>query len=330
MPVTTIFLLRHGHRLAWTLDPTTGEYSSSHPYPTRLPADPPLAAYGVRQAQETGEFLEKEVIDAARHDRLRLYSSLYYRCFETLRPTVERLRKALENEASTGSGSQRRELLVRGERGVGEWFGRAWFIQPQPATAKRLKRDFFPWVDEDYESLVIPDEYGERIDELHERIALALEMMIRDVDREYQKTGRAEEDVTVLICGHAAQIIATGRALTGDVPEDYDEEDFQCFTCGISRFVRRPVKERLEEGHAADVDPVGWRTNGGVAGGWDCVSNSDCGHLSMGEERGWHFHGDESFDSYGPGMKPATVKVSDGGLRETRELKQWKPSPPKL
>ena len=261
---------------------------------------------------------------------MRIYSSLFYRCLETLRPTAERLRKALESETDTASHKQSRELLVRGERGVGEWFGRAWFKQPHPATAKRLKKDFFLWVDDGYESLVIPDENGERIDELHDRIALALEAMVRDVDAEYERLGRGEEEATILICGHAAQIIAAGRALTGMVPEDYDEEDFNCFTCGVSRFVRRPVKERLEEGHAKDIDVVAWRTNGGVAGGWDCVLNSDCGHLSMGEERGWHFHGDESFDSYGPGMEPATIKVSDGGLRETRELRQRRPSSPKL
>ena len=326
MPVTTVYLLRHGHRLAWTLDPTTGKYSSSHPFPTKLPADPQLAAYGVRQAEETGEFLEKELLSAAQKDTLRIYSSLYYRCLETLRPTVERLRKALENDNTR----QKTELQVRGERGVGEWFGRAWFKQPYPATPQVLKEDFFPWVDDTYSSLVIPDECGERIDELHDRIALALEMVIRDVDREYERMGQGEEEVTILICGHAAQIIAAGRALTGDVPEDYDEEDFKCFTCGISKFVRRPVKERLEEGHPEDIEVVAWRTNGGVAGGWDCVLNSDCGHLSMGEERGWHFHGDESFDSYGPGTGPATVKVSDGGLKETRDLRQGRFSPPKL
>ena len=233
---------------------------------------------------------------------------------------MERLRKQLEQQTS-----QKRQLLVRGESGGGEWFGRAWFKQPRPATPQRLKKDFFPWVDDRYESLVTPDENGERIDELHDRIALALEMIIKSVDREY--AGR-DEDVTVLICGHAAQIIAAGRALTGQVPEDYDEEDFRCFTCGISRFVRR--KGRSEEAHSLDVDVVAWRTNGGVAGGWDCVANSDCSHLSQGEERGWHFHGDESFDSYGPGMPPATVKVSDVGLKEIMELRRGVGSPPKL
>lgn len=328
MPVTTIYLLRHGHRLAWSLDPTTGHYSSTHPFPTSLPADPPLAAYGVRQAQETGEYLEKELLEAVQKDTLRIYSSLFYRCLETLRPMVERLQKAIEPEDRTlGNRKQRREILVRGERGVGEWFGRAWFKQPHPEEPGRLKRDFFPWVDDKYESLVVPDENGERIDELHDRIALALESVVGDVDGEYEKVGRVEEHVTILICGHAAQIIASGRALTGLVPEDYDEDDFQCFTCGVSKFVRREGRERAEEGNS--VGAVGWRTNGGVAGGWDCVKNSGCEHLSLGEERGWHFHGDESFDSYAQG--PKGIKVSDGGMKEHGGgQRQWSLSPAKL
>ena len=295
MPVTEVILVRHGHRLAWTLDPTTGKYSSSHPYPTRLPADPPLASHGVRQAKETGTYLTQSLFEAARSDRLRIYSSLYYRCLETLRPAVEKLQSALDE-----ADAPRTKLHVRGERGMGEWFGHAWFKQPAPASPKRLKEDFFPWLDDTYQSLLIPCEYGERIGELHDRIAKALELIVKDVDEEYALQDRGEEEVTVLICGHAAQIIAAGRALTGLVPDDYDEEDFQCFTCGISRFARR--------------QPA---VGEGVAGGWDCVVNSDCGHLSQGEERGWHFHGDESFDSYGGGMLGR--RTSDGGIGTEEE-----------
>ena len=298
MPVTEIILLRHGHRLAWTLDPTTGKYTSSHPYPTRLPADPPLASHGVDQAKETGHYLAQSLLDAAKLDRLRIYSSLFYRCLETVRPTIEKLQKALDE-----SSAPRRKMQVRGERGMGEWFGHAWFKQPAPASPRRLKRDFFPWLDDTYDSLLIPSEHGERIEELHQRIANTLELIVKDVDEEYSGQDRGEEEVTVLICGHAAQIIAAGRALTGLVPDDYDEEDFKCFTCGISRFARRQPS-----------------SGEGVAGGWGCVLNSDCRHLSQGEERGWHFHGDESFDSYGAGMLgPVT---SDGGTGTEEEKRK--------
>jgi transcription factor C subunit 7 len=310
MPVTEILILRHGHRLAWSLNPVTGKYSSNHPFPTGLPADPPLASHGVRQAQETGRYLGELLGGAARQDRVRIYSSLFYRCLETLRPTVETL-----IEATPPSTPARKNLKVRGERGIGEWFGRAWFVQPRPAEPARLRRDFFEWLDETYESLVIPPEHGERIDPLHDRVARALALVVQDVDREYARAGRGEEQVTLLLCGHAAQIIASGRALAGQMPDDHDDEDFFCYTCGLSKFVRRRVPAENDSYYDDD-----WRNTGGVAGGWDCVLNSDCGHLSQGEERGWHFHGDESFDSYEPSAsEPALgVKTSDRSLHPSK------------
>ncbi|KAJ9661523.1 C6 zinc cluster transcription factor-like protein [Neophaeococcomyces mojaviensis] len=299
MPVTEILLLRHGHRIAWTLDPTTGKYTSNHPFPTRLPADPPLASHGVDQAEETGAYLSKELETLARQDRLRVYSSLFYRCIQTLKPMVERLRK----DANPN-------LKVRGERGFSEWFGKAWFEQPVPADATRLKEEFFPFVDDQYESLLIPDRHGERILEIHDRIAEAFSRVIKDVDEEYEVAGRGSEEVTLLICGHAAQIICSGRVLTGNMPDDPDEDDFKCFTCGISKFRRR---QPASVSHEMDD----WR-GVGVTGGWDCILNSWCGHLSGGEERGWHFHGDESFDSYGPGSNQGPITF-DGASHEGSE-----------
>ena len=42
--------------------------------------------------------------------------------------------------------------------------------------------------------------------------------------------------------------------------------------------------EKWEPG--LDVPKTNWKGNG-VAGGWDCVVNSNCDHLEGGEERGW-------------------------------------------
>ncbi len=300
MPVNEIILLRHGHRIAWTLDPTTGKYTANHPYPTKLPADPPLASHGVDQAVETATYLAEQLGELARQDRLRVYSSLFYRCLQTLKPTVDKLRSSVAPN-----------LQVRGERGCGEWFGHAWFEQPVPATAERLKKEFFPFIDARYQSKVVPDRHGERVEELHDRIARAFTRVIQDVDQEYQSVGRGSEDVTLLICGHAAQIICSGRVLTGEMPDNIDEEDFRCFTCGISKFRRRARDPAYDEND--------WRGKG-VTGGWDCILNSWCGHLSGGEERGWHFHGDESFDSYSPEMGQALV-TSAGGLHEVNPAK---------
>jgi hypothetical protein len=54
-----------------------------------------------------------------------------------------------------------------------------------------------------------------------------------------------------------------------------------------------------------------WRGRG-VAGGWDCVLDSDCSFLSQGPERGWRFSGDESFDTTAPDAGIALGVVVEG------------------
>jgi transcription factor C subunit 7 len=209
---------------------------------------------------------------------------------------------------------------------VGEWFGAAPFEQPGPGDWQFLRDKYFPWLEE-RESRIVPDRCGESIAVLHDRLARALEMIVREVDREYEELGRGGEDVTVLICGHAAGIIASGRVLTGKMPEDSSEEDFKCFTCGLSRFVRREKQTVQSSGNEVPEATKDWRTNGGVAGGWDCLMNSSCGHLSQGEERGWHFVGDESFDSYGP---PRTFDGSHGETKKVVDTNEEKADGSKL
>lgn len=97
-----------------------------------------------------------------------------------------------------------------------------------------------------------------------------------------------------MICTHAAPLIAMGRALTGNMPEDSSEEDFRPFTASLSTFVRRKGEARVnEEVDEAAKEICGvkvprWRGGRGVGGGWDCVRNGDGSFLSGGEERGWY------------------------------------------
>lgn len=77
------------------------------------------------------------------------------------------------------------------------------------------------------------------------------------------------------------------------MPEDVEEEDFDTFTCGISKFVRREgvgkdwrgIERVWKEGDP--VPEVDWKGGKGVGGGYDCVENSNCEHLVNGPERGW-------------------------------------------
>lgn len=144
-------------------------------------------------------------------------------------------------------------------------------------------------------------------------MATALQALISDLDAEIstheeahpheQKTSKA-----VLICSHAAPLIALGRALTGNMPQDSSVEDFNVFTAGLSTFVRRgpssdPDGTDTDTAGRAGLDSLApgtkssrsglsvpaWQGGRGVGGGWDCVRNGDCSFLSGGAERGWYF-----------------------------------------
>ncbi|MCJ1341897.1 hypothetical protein MMC31_000075 [Peltigera leucophlebia] len=98
-------------------------------------------------------------------------------------------------------------------------------------------------------------------------------------------------------------MIVAGRVLTGVMPRDINQTDFRAFTCGLSKFVRRSTEVGGEDRSALRtaesagegmLSNAAWMNGKGVAGGWDCLLNSDCTHLPGGEERGWHFSGDET------------------------------------
>lgn len=166
-----------------------------------------------------------------------------------------------------------------------------------------------PNPDEHYTASVIPSGKGETITQLHDRVATTLAAIISDLDNEINtleanQPPEARSSKAILICSHAAPLIAMGRALTGNMPEDPNEEDFNVFTSCLSTFVRRQQSpsdisqqdssmqqnERLAPGTKItrpEVKVPDWRGGQGVGGGWDCVSNGDCSFLSNGAERGW-------------------------------------------
>jgi len=110
----------------------------------------------------------------------------------------------------------------------------------------------------------------------------------------------------LLLCTHAAAMIAIGRVLTGAAPADDAADDFRCFTCALSRFERRGRGAAVRVPGAAvrvpgaavrmpgawsaarpdEIPAVEWE-GCGIGGGWECVRNGDCSFLSGGEERGW-------------------------------------------
>ncbi|KAG9254953.1 histidine phosphatase superfamily [Emericellopsis atlantica] len=248
MPLEVIYVVRHGFRTAWSVDHKTGVYSSSVRSPTGIAADPPLTSHGTQQAAELASHLItlRPAIDA-------VYSSPYYRCLQTITPYVE---------------LAGRDTLIRPEHGIAEWFGAAPFDHPQPADAETLK-GMFPAYDMDYVSTRQASRRGETLPQLYERVAVAVQALIAKADVEGHRA--------IVLCSHAAVVIALGRILTRDIPDEPDRVDFKAFTCGLSTYRRR----------------------GGDDDAWDCELNSDCSFLTHGEERGWNFSGDESFPGTG-------------------------------
>lgn len=256
-------------RSNWVVDHQTGQYTASIPSPTGIPSDPALAGKGVDQAKELAahfKTLEPPI--------QRFYSSPFYRCIQTILPAVKAISATTSNPETH---------KVRGENGVGEWYGMARFDHPSPAEPKLLK-SLFEEYDDEYKPFIKPNTNGERIDQLHDRTAYALHKIIDKSDKEGVRA--------IVICTHAATLIAMGRVLTGVMPDDVGEEDFRPFTCGLTRFVRKSKKSTAQggtqewTGPGSPIPRIRWK-GAGVGGGWELRENGDCSFLSGGEERGW-------------------------------------------
>ncbi|KAL9044960.1 MAG: hypothetical protein Q9214_001944, partial [Letrouitia sp. 1 TL-2023] len=257
----------HKFRGSFTLDVFTGEYHTNVPSPTNIPSDVPLAAYGVQQSYELATALAQidPPIDY-------VYSSPMYRCLQTIEPAIGKLRN---------------KVKVRAENGFGEFYGLASFEHPSPAPPSFLQTLFPTSFDENYESVVNPPRSGESIPRLHERVAYTLYRVIATLDAEC-----GDKEATMLICTHAATLIAVGRALTGSMPDDVNVEDFLAPTAGITKYVRketpehRPGDQQLSDESTLKEAPD-WKGRQGISGGWVCELNGDCSHLRGGFEKAW-------------------------------------------
>lgn len=284
-------------RSNWLVD-ASGNYSSYLRSPTGIATDPALTSHGVEQAHELATHLMSldPPVD-------RVYSSPYYRCLQTVEPFLGLWARSASPDAAN-------KPAILGEAGLSEWYGSAHFEHPTSASSDRLA-ELFPAFDRSYVTAVAPSRKGESIAQLHDRVALTMDALIKQCDEAGVRA--------VLLCSHAATVIALGRVLTGNMPENVEAEDFRAFTCGLSVFRRRPASRSVVAGEAAAtssprtvgnlrtptsqataspdgysnglVDPsstgVDWKDGKGVGGGWLCEVNGDCSFLSGGEERGW-------------------------------------------
>ncbi|KAH7037897.1 histidine phosphatase superfamily [Microdochium trichocladiopsis] len=297
MSLEVIYVVRHGFRTSWVVDPGTGKYSLTIRSPTGIANDPPLTSHGIDQSRELAAHLIKiqPPVD-------QVYSSPYYRCMQTIQPFVD-----LRNGASPPDTEMRAQPLsgeapftIRADGGISEWFGAAHFEHPSFAPLEVLEQ-YFPAVDETYTSAVTRPPNGESATALHLRVAEAMRAIIARSNSEGKRA--------ILLCSHAATVIALGRVLTGRIPSDLEEDDFKAFTCGLSvyRVQPRDVKpdEASFEQQASGND---WTDGLAMRGGWECEANSDCSFLSHGPERGWRFSVDESIHETNGGQEQYTTR----------------------
>ncbi|KAL2273244.1 hypothetical protein FJTKL_04851 [Diaporthe vaccinii] len=329
MSLEVIYVTRHGFRSNWLVD-ASGNYSSYLKSPTGIATDPALTSHGVEQAHELAAHLMS--LDPPVE---RVYSSPYYRCLQTVEPFV-----GLWARSARTDGANNKPAIL-GEAGLSEWYGSASFDHPTSASSDRLA-ELFPAFNRSYAPAVLPSRKGESIAQLHDRVALTMDALIKQCDEAGVRA--------VLLCSHAATVIALGRVLTGNMPENVEAEDFQAFTCGLSVFRRRPDATCNNAGEAAATSAprtlgnvraptsqataspnsyskdlvdlssaeVDWKDGRGVGGGWLCEVNSDCSFLSGGEERGWRFSGDESFANAGQNSAQQDAGVELGVVVEGR------------
>jgi transcription factor C subunit 7 len=206
-----------------------------------------------------------------------VYSSPYYRCLQTITPFVD-LKRSKHGVQRDAAGKDCGATTIHPEHGLSEWYGSADFDHPSPAAPETLK-GFFPFYDETYESAVVPSTKGESIVQLHDRVAAGMSVVVERCD--------AAGTRAIILCTHAAVVIALGRVLTGIMPEDIEVEDFRAFTCGLSVYRRKETLGQNRPATTSDTWGFEWRDGQGVRGGWTCEANSDCSFLSGGEERGW-------------------------------------------
>lgn len=329
------------------MDPATGEYKAYLSSPTGIPADPALTSHGVDQSKDLAAHL-----NTLSPPIEQVYSSPYYRCLQTVEPFVkgssgdprqgqtqgqqqqqeqerqqkqeqeERQRKQ-EQQQELADGKRKTKFSIRAETGLGEWYGSAPFEHPSPASPDVLKR-LFPAVDLAYRPIARPTRMGESISELHDRVATTMEGIVAQCDREGTRA--------ILICSHAATVIALGRVLTGVMPVDIEEEDFRAFTCGLSVYRRRgTTAPATDYSSGRGGSQVARATNASLPGQRQLVGSDDRGGSNPGNNDTTTISTTQALLVNNDGRSPSDARTShadpiraDGDRPHGKVKKDWR------
>ncbi|KAF8507176.1 histidine phosphatase superfamily [Russula emetica] len=260
MTLETIYIVRHGFRVNWI----TTEWKSV----TGLPRDPQLAAFGEVQANEVADYFLSLPEDAR---PTAIFSSPYYRCLQTSKPTATAL-----------------GIPIYAEHGLSEWYypvkpGTG--LQPRPSSASTLKA-YIPEIDDSWSSVWYPSRKGEDMVALHDRLAGFLSVLIPEVQRRFAGVHKR-----ILLVSHAATVAALARELVGD-----RNLSFQVACCSLTVLDR---KDAVAEESAQRKAIGNWRTR--LLG--------DGRHLKDGLQRAWGFmdgaiaHGEVVYEPGEPGTE---------------------------
>ncbi|PFH54517.1 hypothetical protein AMATHDRAFT_134533 [Amanita thiersii Skay4041] len=235
MTIEKIYIVRHGFRLNWISTNWTSE--------TGLPRDPPLAAYGVTQANELAAYF---LSLPAEEQPTAIFSSPYYRCLQTAKPTANDLK-----------------LPVFVEHGLSEWYSPVapnTGLHPRPGSASSLQQHF-PEIDPfTWSSIYYPSRKGEDVETVHNRAETFLRAFVPYIEHVLP----LEKHRRLLLVTHAATVITLARALSGirDLP-------IRAGCCTLTEFVRSTYKREDTIGiwkslKLADGSPL----SGGVLRDW--------------------------------------------------------------
>jgi len=189
---------------------------------TGLPRDPPLASFGEAQAKEVADYFLSLPEDQR---PTAIFSSPYYRCLQTSKPT------------SIALG-----VPIYVEHGITEWYSPVepgTGLHPRPSSANVLKAHF-PEIDDSWSSLWYSSRKGEDVDGLHDRIAGFLTVFLPEVQRRFSGAHKR-----ILLVSHAATVIALAQELVGE-----RSLSFRAACCSLSVLDRKV-------GDAAQLAAVG-------------------------------------------------------------------------
>lgn len=200
--IETIYIARHGFRMNWINE----NWSS----PTGLQRDSPLAAFGEVQARELAAYFL-----ALPEDRrpTAIFSSPYYRCLQTSKPT-----------------SQALQVPIYVEHGISEWYSPVapgTGLHPRASSAAVLQTHISE-IDHSWSSIWYPSRKGEDVEDLQERAKGFLDLLIPEVERRFN-----DKHKNILLVSHAATIIVLCQGLLAqpDLP-------VRVGCCSISEFSR--------------------------------------------------------------------------------------------